>query len=503
MFSSNATENLKEKDDETEFLNRSNLQQSVDDNEKKKKIFRFRFLPKFDEYREKKIFIDCQFAIENEEIYAHRIVLSKFSKIFLQYFSRISDMKSIINVPIPFNINNLFPQMIDFFYKEKLVFEDPIPFLMMAIVYDVPSLLLILDDKTNESLSIFNVLSYAAHFKNVRLDPTYRAIFPGISDSFQRMINRSLQFAPLIAENFKTFPVKFLYKSLSPQLLAEVLMKTDFDDKERISLIDDYVEQNGYLSTDECNYLQNVINWESEDSYRLLVDHKANWVSPSIALGPLSTIFNNRRKTVDSIIDFIGKNDKKCSNWYLMQWITAIKNSNGDNKLKDYELLNFTSTIGGSISNPVNPTLYRFIRTKASESLQIPQYRELLFDRECFADDSKKYFLSYPCVNESQTQSIGYEFEIPCYIPKEIIYRPVEKKPYPLMVVGKALDTDENVIYCSPTIPVKNDTDEIIIHLNVDIPIKSVVLEMVGNNSSDANILRASCFNIVGHFVPS
>lgn len=494
------------KEDKNESSSQSDISQDSKDYQKKNDIYQFRFFPKFVEYRKKRIFIDCKFTIENEEIYAHRIVLSKFSKIFFHYFGKCFE-KGIVNVPIPFNINSLFSQMIDFFYKEKLdnesILEDPIPLYMMAIVYDVPFLSLILNDITNESLNISNVLDYAANFKNIRLNPIFQPIFPGISESFQRMINRSLQFAPFIAENFKQFPLELLYKSLSPQLLAEVLMKIDYNDRERVSIIDDYVTQNGDLTDEERLCLQNVIDWKSSNSYQLFVDHEVNWVSPSIALEPLSTIFDNRRKTINSMIDFVSNLKRNSNNWYLMQWITSIKNSDGDEQLKDYEILNFTGTIGGSINNPINPTLYRFIRTKASKALQMPQYRELLFDRECYADDTKEYFLSYPFIDNTQTQFIGYEFEVPCYIPKQIIYRPVEKKAYPLNVVGKAIDKDGNVIYSSPLISVKNSSDEVKIDLDVSIPIKSVVMEMIGNNSSDANILRVSRFNVIGRFVSS
>lgn len=508
MISIGSKNTIENKEDKNEPSNQPNISQSLKGYEKKNDVFRFRLFPKFDEYRKKKVFIDCKFTTSNGEIYAHRIILARFSKIFFNYFSRkFGNNDIILDVPIPFNINSLFPQMIDFFYKEKIdndsILEDPIPLYIMAIVYDVPLLSLILDDITNESLSVSNVLDYAMNFKNVHLSSTSSQIFPGITDSFQRMIDRSLQFAPLIAEHFKQFPLKSLYKSLSPQLLAEVLIKTGYEDRERISIIDGYVSQYGYLKEEDRVCLQKVIDWKSSNSYQLFVDHEANWVSPSIAIEPISAILENRRKTINSMIDFVTKIDKQSNHWYLMQWISSIKNSDGDDQIKECNLLDFTSTIGGSISNPINPTLYRFIRTKASKALQMPQYRELLFDRECYADKTNEYFLSFPFVDETQKQFIGYEFEEPCYIPKQIIYQPVEKKAYPLTVVGKAFDNDGNEVYCSPLISVKNSHDEVIIDLDITIPIKSVVMEMVGNNSNDVNILRALRFNVIGYFVPS
>ena len=503
MFSK---ENQCKKEDENELLNQSDTIKSVFI-AKNNDVFHFRFFPKFDEYRQKKVFIDCQFNLENEEIYAHRIILSKFSKIFSNYFSIVNDSKNILSVPIPFNINSLFPQMIDFFYKEKLdndlVFEDPIPLYMMALVYDVPSLSFILNDITNESLNMSNVLSYVSHFKRIRIDPIYSSIFPGISESFKKMIDRSLEFAPFIADHFDEFPIQYLYESLSPQILAEVLIKTDFDDKKRITIIDDFVMHNGDPTDNECKYLHKVINWKSNNSYQLFVDHDANWVFPSIAINPLSTIFDNRRKTINSMIDFLSNHNQKNNNWYLMSWITSIKNSTGDDHLEDCKLIDFASTIGGAISHPINPTLYRFIKTKASNGLQMPQYRELLFDRECYADNTDKYYLSYPYADDNITQFIGYEFELPCYIPKQIIYRPVAGKCYPLVVVGKAFGNDGSLVYCSPYVSVNNSIDEVKIDLNVDKPIKSVIMEMVGNNSGDLNVLRASSLDIIGRFAPS
>ena len=467
-------------------------------------VHRIRILSNFKEYRKKNLFIDCKFQTQTKTINAHRIILSNYSGIFKSYFCSFENKNTDCYFPIPFDIDELFPKMINFFYKEEIKFDnltdDPIPFYIMAQVYDVPILQSIYKDIISKNVSLSNILGYIKHYKNLSLDKDIAQSFPGIEKTFNQMINSSLQFAPFIAENFEKFDKKQLFDSCPPLLLSEILKKTNFCDDQKVSIIDEFINENGMPTHDECTLLQDVIDWCADDSYYLLVRHAADWVPPSTSLKSFTTIFDQRRKTIKAMEREIDNIHNGCSNWYLISWLNNIKNSDGYQNLQDSELINFIGTFGGT-NIFANPTLYRLVKAISSSSIQVKEFREVLYDKEVFADDKDEhYFLSYPVEG---IQYIGYEFDSECCLPKQIIYHPYPNKNYPLNVIIKAYNELGAEVYSSTPVSVKNSLDEVCIETNITTPIKSIRLQMVGNNSGDMNILRASYLHVVGRFVPS
>lgn len=474
-----------------------------------KESFRIRLSTKFAEYRTKKLFIDCFFTENNEKILAHKILLAKNSKILSSFFlSHPNKLESLTEILIPFDLNSLFSSMVDFFYNHTIshqfIFNDPIPLYIMSIVYNVSSLTLILNDIINDTLCIENALTFISHYRNLSINSTYLPLFPGILDSFNRMITDSLKFAPFIASHFHEFSNKRLYESISPYFLAEVLKNTNFEDKKKISIIDEYCSVNGIPDAADSEKLAGVIDWTSENSFEHFVYNTADWVPAPIARKQIGLIFDHRKNIINSMIDHIKDIKTDINNWYLISWISSISQSGKSTEISNCNLIDFIGTFGGIIDNPINPTLYRLLKTKASLAVQIPQYRESLFDRECYAaTNDNHYYLSFPDLTQTKPQFIGYEFETKSYIPKQIIYRPVPDKCYPKNIVVKGLDEKNDVIYESPIISIENDRDVVHINVKVETPVKSVVMEMVGLNSGGINCLRASHFDVNGVFSPA
>ncbi|OHS94324.1 BTB/POZ domain containing protein [Tritrichomonas foetus] len=478
-------------------------------------LYQIRLIKKFDEFRQRNLFIDCKLQTPEGDINAHRIVLAKNSELFKNYFCSSNEKCRIMNVPVPFNIGNLFSKMIDFFYTENFTYDntndDPIPFYMMAQVYGSQILTDILQDIIKRDLNTSNVLDYVSYYRTVSIDPEFVSKYPGISESFENMLSQSLQFAPFIAKHFDDFPSKLLFESLTPRLLAGTLKNTNFNDDKKVSIIDEFVNETQEPSKEDCQRLHDVINWDAEDSYNLFVNHEANWVPSETARNSISTILDHRRRTIDSmksklfgdlsqeLDDTLGEDiDAFCNSWHLISWIRNIKNSEGNDKLHDCELIDFMSTFGGT-QVEANPSLYRFITPRSSNAMQIPQYRELLYDRECYAEeDTAHYFCSFP--GNDGRQFIGYEFNSACCIPTAVVYKPVKGKKFPKVVVAKAYDENNHEVYVSEETHIFNDTDEVTISMNLNIPVKTVIMEMVGPNNGGMNILRALYLNVIGIF---
>ena len=82
---------------------------------------------KFADFRERGLFIDCQFVIPDTEeiVKCHRIILSHFSPLFKQFFTDSSFSATNKSLEIPFFINGeTFKSIIDFLYSHKIEINE-------------------------------------------------------------------------------------------------------------------------------------------------------------------------------------------------------------------------------------------------------------------------------------------------------------------------------------------------------------------------------------------
>lgn len=468
-----------------------------------------RIQPNYKAFQNKKLFVDCSFQINSEEIYAHRIILSHFSTLFKDYFKSIEFDPSNIMVQVPFNINNEFSQLINFFYEKQfstdMNYENLIDFYAVSNVYGVPSLSIILKDLIFRGLSVKNVLQIVDHYQHYSYDQKILKSFPTLKENFEKMMNSSADFAEFIARNFDSFDRDTLLRALTPKLLSETLKISKLDDNKIMELVDRYYElKNCAIDTSE---LQSLIKWDfsknedREDPYILFSKYKADWVDSSISRQLISRLLEKRRKTLKCFEKAVENVKDFCNNWYIFTWITEIRESLGQEEIIEIDLMNFIGTLGGA-SNYFNPMFYQLVQPYCSASLQVPQYNRLLFDQEAICDQ-KKYFLSYPYSEKSSIiPYAGYLFNAQSFVPTILKIYFVENKPKPLSLEAIGYDESDNIIYQIQKNDIDVNTEYVQIETNNNQPIKKIVVKQHGLNSAGGRIFRIKQLEVHGHFVP-
>lgn len=476
--------------------------------------------PQFAKYRQQNFFIDCKFPGSNgRDIIAHKLVLARNSKLFDALFTTNDSSEGRIHFPIPFDVDNLFSEIVDFCYthhcsigkislsadtdmRSEELRETPNPAILtslyaMSLVYGISDLEFCLSDLLRRVTSKENVLELVRPYTTFRIDTSATELFPDLQDRFNAMMDTCSLFSEIIASNFEDFPPTDIYSSLTPSLFASTLQKlTDISDERRVSLIDDYVAFAGMPSMHDCRLLSEVIDWDREDSYLLFSQFRCDWVPPEISRHAISRIIDNRRTTFDcfqrEMVEFTGMH---YSNWQIVNCLNGIRNSEALTDFGDIELTDFLGTLGGC-TNSFNPMLYRLLKPYCSPALQVAQFRDLMFDRETLSEPYGYYFLSNP---RDDSPFVGYEFSSDCFIVKNVIVVAENTHARPQFLTLKMYcQSGECVFESRQGHP--GGAPEWTFCVECANPVQRVVVEMVGDNTAGSRIMRVLSLRVYGRF---
>ena len=347
---------------------------------------------RFKQFRDKNLFVDCIFTIPYKpEIKCHRIVLSKYSSVFKELFSKIPYNPHNIRMHVPFNTqDNCFEQVINFMYSNNFTLNanNCIGLLAHSVVYGIESLEIMIKDMLDQKINNSNVLGFLKAYKAFSLAPENMSKYPLIAKNFNRLLDEASFLTDLIAANIKTFPIKKIYDACNPRLLSMILAKANLPDKEKITIINGFVG-NQTLSEKDCKTFTSIIDWSTENSYKYLLGSDSNWVLPSVSRSLYSKIITQRRKSARAFENKIcSLQGSKFQNWFAFAWLTVVSDSDGDEKTPEVELAQFIGTLGG-LANFVNPVKYNLLTSLASDPLH-PEF----FSASYMFEDSPNYFLS-------------------------------------------------------------------------------------------------------------
>lgn len=456
----------------------------------------------FERYRNNGLFIDCIFVKpDGAEIPCHRLVLARNSRFMRELFDSRKGEASL-KIPVPFDIDNIFERVIECFYSDKMKFGQDLSvlteFYALAKIYRCDFLETVLRDLIERTISKDTVLSLTRPFTRMSLDPEMVELYPTLEQSFREMEDSVEIFSKTIAENFETYDINEIYRSVTPRLLAATLKLLDYTSDQRVGIIDNFVKATSLPDMDNRERLQKLIEWDLPESYLLFANHEADWVPPRISRNAISRLISNRRETLKAFQEAAKKDvSKSCVNWYAFSWLSHIRESRVVNVIGDIEITEFLGTLGGCCEE-FNPMLYRLLTPYCSLALQVEQFSELLFDREALAEKFS-YFLSLP--RQPGPLFVGYDFIKPCFVVTSVKLVLQLNKPIPKVVVVRTFIGSQPTYESAPVeVPMQEEVD---IPISCPSPIQRVAVEMIGENSVGSRIMRVLALKICGHFTAS
>ena len=333
-----------------------------------------RLQKKFQEFREKGIFIDCSFVLPGGEVVkAHRLILAKYSSTFKNYFryNNINDASQVLEIPFITDAET-FKKVIDFFYTGFLEIEPSSMILLMATSYmlGVESLKAIVSDFVHNNINTDHILSFTRPFLDFKVDEEKAKIYPDLYDNFNELVEGSKFISDQVAKRFHDLNPESVCRSVPAYMLAHILMNIDSNSeifKEfssendfKISMIDTFVGDKELEMKDRIS-LTEVINWEVEDAYLFFSNHECNWVTPNIARKMISTLLTKRRQTALANAQAVEKMPRNTVHHFAAyQLIQMVVNSRGESECPFYDIIQEMSTLFGSVKM-FNPELYRLV----------------------------------------------------------------------------------------------------------------------------------------------
>ena len=307
----------------------------------------------FQDFKEKKLFIDCNVCFEDQKYQCHRLVLSHFSSYFKNIFKDTGGIGIYdININKDMNPQGMLISVLDFFYSNQIEINDEnvVALLSIAIRYGIPKLKLIAMDYYKTIVSIKNVLQLSK--KCVEYD---------VMEIVDLLI-------PIISKNFDHFNKDDLFNSLNPIILVKVLKSNylvQMDDDDKLIIIDKFNDLFPITERKDMELLATVCNWNDDNSYKFLGKHKCLWM-PSNIIRPLyRKLMKSRRATSLQFSRRVKESDNEVSSWYPLTWVQSIINGDEYNNKFNVEAVSFLSSMGKKVKD-INPILYGIVKCNSS-----------------------------------------------------------------------------------------------------------------------------------------
>lgn len=403
-----------------------------------KKEISKRLTNKFNEHREKGLFIDCLFRLpnENNDIKAHRLVVAKYSKLFDEYFKTHSLNPNNLHVPIPFDIKGLFNQMINFMYEDKIEFqcqrEELIDLYALAMTYGYEILARILNTmiKTFLDQSPHTILSFTSAFLQYELNYENVKEFPGLFKNYEALMKSQHELAKYLENQFKHENISEIYSCVTPYLFSEYISLLNISNVEKVHAIDEFVNQySKELTIAEKKSLQEKIDWNQPKAYILCSKYQLDWVLPDVYKPLIKELIDHRRQITTNFENIASNMDKSTVNsWYAFNWIKVVGDSENIDDRNDIELIEYLGTLGYS-SKFVNPVDSNFIIPNEMARTGKKQYINDPFDIKYSFDLVQKDKYSLYSLQRNNTYNLGFSMQHACFVPHYIRIELPEKKP--------------------------------------------------------------------------
>lgn len=474
-------------------------------------IIQKRLESNFSEYRKKGSFIDCKISFEDHEISAHRIILSKFSKFFLNLF--VNSEEKFYTFKPNYNPQNMLEKVIDFFYEntidKKILETNLIAFLAISRYYQIGILEELVTDLLPERINRDTALGFCQKCVEFKIQ------------------DQAKYFTPIIAENWKFYRRDKIFKNVDPYVLSLILLDKHMDDvnqKAKIQIIDEFYESYDSPITDsEREKLTNVIDWTVDNSYQYLTryDFKCEWIDPRIIRPLLKRINKVRRPAYSKLRDKLEntniENSGESSKLFLLTQMINIKQANPESEdgTLIVPVVNYLSTYGDLMEG------YDAVLTGAISVSSSPPMSKDIKVNYALGVDPEQPFISVgkPTLQPFFELNFGpkskllvNEFQIKCSSKEKIdsklkkMNKTPSKKledigqicpnPTKVRITGCQSYPDESVILLYEG----DFSESIILERNVCGPLSRIRFALTDDNVAGYNILRIFGIEVFGEF---
>lgn len=394
----------------------------------------------FNRLREKDLFIDCKFNDgTHPEIKAHRIILARYSNVFRNLFTEENNRKlpEESDYAIPYCTDfDSFKACIDFMYTNEINVSSKniMKIFLTAYILGIFELASLINDflyKTMDSELVLEYTSDLVTYDVVKHDLENKTFtrYPAIKQNYLELCSMSEKFSQFVVEHNKVKDKENdkqkeegpkilqrkdkIIRSIPPYMVSSVLKPVTLspDENEQIyttqedlklNLIDKYVaifeKDHRQIIDLDREFLSTIIDdWDQGDEYLYMVNHKCDWVKPSIARSICRKIMENRRKSVHSfqeIVDKLQGNDHHALG--VMPLLQLVASSKGETEVPYTNVFETLSTMSNTI-NMINPLKYGFVRLTPNTSKPMtPSFAP----ENMFVNDNETYYMALSCYAE-------------------------------------------------------------------------------------------------------
>lgn len=434
------------------------------------------------EFFKQGFFLDVTLVSPYDRYRANRIFLANSSS----YFRRVFQSNPGPEIEIPFDEGNIMKEVLNFLRSDKLTFTmRNFHFILKAAeVYEIPSLrdaaLFCLRERV-DTKSFSNTVKFIAR----------SLIDVGLDDI-------ACEYAPLFVSEMNHPANIFGY--LSPRLLAAVLSQPDMnkvplDDK--VAIIDDFIGDSKPTDERDMRVLEKFVDWTRPESYKLFTRFKCEWVTASTARPMLSKLLDVRRRTLAAMKAEVERAAPVVGRWFPMSWMSSISNGIDETASPIVDIVKFASTLGGAISQPVNPADFGLIQVSSTE----PMHSDYSAKNVLVGNDS--YFLSKDLMFTQEKGFVKLElgqnarFVIKRVVIDSEIPRPIgSKRAYPAAVEMKVRNGKDALV---PEIVLYNGKGDV--KIKEDVPCSMALFTMLGKSANGGAVMRVKNVELTGHFL--
>ena len=332
--------------------------------------FNERINSKLNQFRSDKVFIDVILRSNNDEIPAHGLLLSKYSKWFKEQLSQLERKRNEpVIIDLPVNPNSAMQAVIEAFYSGRLnlTIKNATSILKIGVFYGIDPITQIVRHFIQKNLNPTTALVYAAELINLDLIVDAQKLSKCIAGELHEIVH-----SPGVPRQISK---EQIFKAVSDgrvfaSIIKEAIFSKDITDgktvhpalteEQKVEIIDEYVGDKDIKIEDEKEQLASAINWDSPNSYKYLVHYKCDWVPPRISRKLLYKILNARRENSKVFKEDSNHANSKLSRWFPFAWIQVTADAIPTKETPLVYVNKFISTFGGCTS-PINPSDFGFI----------------------------------------------------------------------------------------------------------------------------------------------
>lgn len=435
--------------------------------------------------------------VGQESIPCHKIILSKESTWFKNYYSaHTSSINEVLEVQVPVNPENIFPEIINFFYFSKLniTIKNIAPLYFCSVFYGIEKLLFIMKMHLARALNKKTALFLCSDLVKYKLDEAASTVAPIFAEELHHILMKE----PAL------FMKNDIFRSSSPKVIAAMLKDPQLDDisvSEKVELIDEYIGQK-VISEDEKESLASVIDWTIPSAHNILVSNVCDWVPARISRSLYSKALDARRRTLVAFSKEAEEAPKYLGLWFPLSWLTSVVKADACDETPIVDAVEFMSTFGifRSRFDPRKYTLLDATGTKALSSDFAPG--NVLTKESYFVSVTKEGELPYFELDfgihagvKTLSLDISCEAANASGTPKEV--------PQKLNIAGYVQGSDE-AIYDHEFSYAKAKLDENgfkQVKLECHVPIRKIKISLQKDSEFGFNVLRISKIRVNCAFI--